>query len=106
MQNIMSFFAPESWLASKYIEKKIVGQPGLTYVPSRKEKVHSTTLKYRCYLSLDPQPQNQLLRIPEEFNPPPSGLMGCFGLPWRHITPAYVDSAPHQQEGYKLLTMT
>jgi hypothetical protein len=77
----MSFFAPESWLASKYIEKKIVGQPGLTYVPSRKEKVHSTTLKYRCYLSLDPQPQNQLLRIPEEFNPPPpSGLMGCFGL--------------------------
>jgi hypothetical protein len=81
----MSFFAPESWLASKYIEKKIVGQPGLTSVPSRKEKVHSTTLKYRCYLSLDPQPQNQLLRIPEEFNPPPPQWFD--GLFWPTMAP-------------------
>jgi hypothetical protein len=87
----MSFFAPESWLASKYIEKKIVGQPGLTSVPSRKEPNHKTSYS-GSLKSLTP--------------PPPSGLMGCFGLPWRHITPAYVDSAPHQQEGYKLLTMT
>jgi hypothetical protein len=32
-------------------------------------KDHFKTLKYRYCLSLDPQPQNQLLRVPVEFKP-------------------------------------
>jgi hypothetical protein len=53
------------------------------------EKVHSTTLIYRCSLSFNLQPQNQLFRVPEQFKPSvlhPSVV--CY------VVLAYV--APHQ----------
>jgi hypothetical protein len=47
------------------------------------EKVHSTTLKYRCCLSLDPNPKTSssgsMMSLNRSFHPL-NGLMGCFSL--------------------------
>jgi hypothetical protein len=52
------------------------------------EKVHSTTLIYRRYLSFNPQPQNQVLDTYELSKPsalPPSAVSEVVLLTWRRF---------------------
>jgi hypothetical protein len=73
------------------------------------EKAHSTTLIYRRCLSFNPQPQNQLLRVPQQFK---LSVLHPLVVYWvvrlcgatsasptwnrRHISFAYMESAPHK----------
>jgi hypothetical protein len=63
------------------------------------EKIHSTTLIYRCCLGFNLQSQNQVLNTHELLKPsnsPPRRFLWWYLLTWQGIEVFFTDVAPHQ----------